>query len=141
MTANFASAEFFTIHIQIRFWQLKNLNDVDWNSASFKSGPDFWFCREVVEKSKDKNFCGNYQSSDNTYFAVILSQIPQNLNFSILFSCRIKTFPQSDFMFLDQFMFTFSDRKHSVKFQELKLSTKNLLPIILQNTVGTCESN
>ena len=29
-------------------------------------------------------------------------------------------------MFLDQFITTFSDKNHSVKFQDLKLSTKNI---------------
>ena len=40
-------------------------------------------------------------------------------------------------MFLNQFISTFSNRKQSVKFQELELSTdKNLSSTILQNTIA-----
>ena len=74
------------------------------------------------------NFCGNSRSRKLQHFAVvILSQILEHLNFSILFPWKLKPFPQSVFHSLDQFISTFSDRNHSVKLQELKLSTENFV--------------
>ena len=80
------------------FLTLNNRFKKHWISVRiFKSGLRFWFCREVAEKVKNYNFCGNCRSQNLQSFAVILNQILENLSFSILFPRKMKSFPQSIF--------------------------------------------
>ena len=54
--------------------------------------------RKSGKNSKTTNVCGNSQSRNLQMFAVILSHILKNLNFSILFQgWKMKPFPQSVF--------------------------------------------
>ena len=72
-------------HVQIRVRFLKIvLKNVKFNGAFFKSGPGFWFWREVPEKVENYKFFGNSRSRNLQIRTVILSQILENLNFSIL---------------------------------------------------------
>ena len=63
-----------------------------------------------------------------TNLAVILNQIPPKSHVFHLISPENQNLPAVRFYFfqINLYLLTFSDRKYSVKFQELKLSTENL---------------
>ena len=94
-----------------------------------------------MEKVKNYKSSGNYQSSNTTNLAVVLNQMPGKSQFLHLIPLENQNLPTVCFpCFLDQFISTFSDRNHSVKFQKLKLSTKNLVTnyIAKYSTKSSC---
>ena len=70
----------FSQYVFNLFCYLKiDYNNVEFHGESFKSGPGFWFCREVAEEVENYKSSGDSQASKT-----LLSQIPrksQCLNF------------------------------------------------------------
>ena len=97
--------------------------------------------RNLVKPFPESNSFGIIPiKSKSTFFVVILRlthdlSVLEKLNFASLF-LEIQDLPTVRLScFLDQFISTFSYRNLFVKFQELKLSTKNSLRTIWRRTV------